>query len=93
VSATRSRSQQSPPSRLLPALLWAFLRPESILSLERAPDVLLLVLVVGIYILAADPVGVLITFPAARYIDSAAVLLPALPLYAAFHLVEALRRA
>jgi hypothetical protein len=74
---------------LFAALLWALRRPESIRSLDRASDVVLLVLVVGIYILAAAPMGVLLTFPAARYIDTAAVLLPALPLYAAFHLVEA----
>jgi hypothetical protein len=70
---------------LFAALLWALRRPESIRSLDRAPDILLLVLVVGIYIVAAAPMGVLLTFPAARYIDTAAILLPALPLYAAFH--------
>jgi hypothetical protein len=37
--------------------------------------------------------GVLLTFPASRYIDTASVLLPALPLYAALYLVEALRKS
>jgi hypothetical protein len=77
---------------LFGVLLWAFRRPGSLGSLGRTPDVLLLVLVVGIYVLAAAPMAVFLTFPASRYIDAAAVLLPALPLYAAFHLVEALRK-
>jgi hypothetical protein len=78
---------------LLAALLRAFRRPASFGSLDRAPDAGLLVLVVGIYILAAAPLAVLMTFPASRYIDTAAILLPALPLYATFHLVGARRKA
>jgi hypothetical protein len=31
------------------------------------------------------------TFPALRYVDSAALLLPALPIYAAWSLVDRLR--
>jgi hypothetical protein len=77
---------------LLAALLWRLRRPASIGDLDRASDAGLLVLVVGIYVLAAAPLSVLLTFPAARYIDSAAILLPALPLYAALHLVGARRK-
>jgi hypothetical protein len=78
---------------LLVALLWRLRRPASIGDLDRASDAGLLVAVVGIYFLAAAPLSVLLTFPAARYIDSAAILLPALPLYAALHLVGARRKS
>jgi hypothetical protein len=77
---------------LLAALLWRLRRPASIGSLDWGADTWLLVVVVGIYILAAAPLSVLLTFPASRYIDTAAILLPALPFYAAFHLVGARRK-
>jgi hypothetical protein len=77
---------------LLAALLWRLRRPASIGSLDWGADTGLLVVVVGIYILAAAPLSVLLTFPASRYIDTAAILLPALPFYAAFHLVGARRK-
>jgi hypothetical protein len=78
---------------LLAALLWRLRRPASIGDLDRASDAGLLAVVVGIYILAAAPLSVLLTFPASRYIDTAAILLPALPLYATFHLAGVWRKA
>jgi hypothetical protein len=49
----------------------------------------LVIAAVAVYVLAAAPLAVLITLPASRYIDTAAVLLPALPLFAAIRLGKA----
>jgi len=54
---------------------------------------LLVIAVVAVYVLAAAPLAVLITFPASRYIDTAGILLPALPLFAAIRLGAAFSAA
>ena len=71
---------------LLSMVLLMFWRPERIRHLHGSTDTLLVIAVVAVYVLAAAPLAVLITFPASRYIDTAAVLLPALPLFAAIRL-------
>ena len=71
---------------LLSMVLLMFCRPERIGNLHGSTDMLLVIAVVAVYVLAAAPLAVLITFPASRYIDTAAVLLPALPLFAAIRL-------
>jgi hypothetical protein len=49
---------------------------------DGAPaDARLLIVLVGVYTVGTGALAVLITFPASRYIDSAAMLLAALPLY------------
>ena len=77
---------------LLVMLLRTLRHPTAIRSLGGSPDTLLLAAIVGIYVLAHAPLIVLITVPSSRYIDASAVLLPALPFYAAFRLASALRR-
>jgi hypothetical protein len=74
---------------LLSMVLVMFWRPECIRHLHGSTDTLLVIAVVAIYVLAAAPLAVLITFPASRYIDTAAVLLPALPLFGAIRLAMA----
>jgi hypothetical protein len=74
---------------LLSMVLVMFWRPERIRHLHGSTDTLLVIAVVAIYVLAAAPLAVLITFPASRYIDTAAVLLPALPLFGAIRLAMA----
>jgi hypothetical protein len=70
------------------ALAVAYLRsivrrrsPPSQGALSRNDDVHVVVLLVAGYTLATLALQVLVTFPAARYIDTAGLLLPALPLY------------
>ncbi|MBX9778436.1 MAG: hypothetical protein K2Y71_29025 [Xanthobacteraceae bacterium] len=75
---------------LLVTLLLMLYRPESVRNLRGSTDTLLVVAVVLVYVLIAAPLAVLITFPASRYIDTAAVLLPALPLFGAIRLGMAL---
>jgi hypothetical protein len=69
------------------------LRPAGFRSLHGTSDTLAVVVVVAIYLLTSAPLTVLITFPSSRYIDAAAILLPALPIYAAIRLAQALRSA
>jgi hypothetical protein len=57
----------------------------------HSSDALLVITVAGAYVLAAAPLTVLITFPASRYIDTAATLLPALPLFGAMRMLVSLR--
>ncbi len=71
---------------LLSMVLLMFWRPERIRNLRGSTDTLLVIAVVAVYVLAAAPLAVLITFPASRYIDTAAILLPALPLFGAIRL-------
>ncbi len=72
---------------LNPALLLATL---ALLLLASRPahgeargDLRLLLVLVGVYGVGSGALSVLITFPASRYIDSAAMLLAALPFYGA----------
>jgi Dolichyl-phosphate-mannose-protein mannosyltransferase len=74
-------------------LLVATGRPASIRNLTGSTDMLLVVAVVATYIFIAAPLAVLITFPASRYIDTAAHLLPALPLFGAIRLAAAYSRS
>jgi hypothetical protein len=76
---------------LLAMLLATLRHPARFANLRGSPDTLLLAAIVAIYVLAAALLIVLITFPSSRYIDAAAILLPALPLYAAIRLGQALR--
>jgi hypothetical protein len=78
---------------LLLMVLLMFFRPERIHNLRGSTDTLLVVLVVAVYVLAAAPLAVLVTFPASRYIDTAAVLLPALPLFGTIRLGTAFATA
>lgn len=55
-------------------------------SCDGGRDLFLLISIVLAYIAASVPLIVLVTFPASRYIDAAAVLLPAIPLYGAIRL-------
>jgi hypothetical protein len=71
---------------LLMLLLLMSCRPERVHNLHGTADTLLVVLVVAVYVLATAPLAVLVAFPASRYIDTAAVLLPALPLFGALRL-------
>jgi hypothetical protein len=71
---------------LLIVMLVALRHPARLERLHGSPDTLLVVAIVAVYLLSAAPLTVLTTFPAWRYIDTAAVLLPALPLYAALRL-------
>lgn len=66
--------------------------PAAYRRLAPAPDTLLAALVVIAWTAAAGAMAVLVTVPAWRYIDTAAVLLPALPLYGALRLAAALGR-
>jgi hypothetical protein len=76
-------------------LLMMFVRtlrdPAGYRGLRGSPDTLAVAAIVAIYVLTSAPLTVLLTFPASRYIDAAAALLPALPLYAAIRLWQALR--
>jgi hypothetical protein len=74
---------------LLVALLSTLRGPGRIRNLTGSTDVLLVVAIVAVYVLCAAPLAVLITYPTSRYIDTAAVLLPALPLLGAIRLVSA----
>jgi hypothetical protein len=74
-------------------LLLMIHRPDRICNLTGSTDTLLVVAVVAIYFLIAAPLAVLLTFPASRYIDTAATLLPALPLYGALRLAAAYSRS
>ena len=65
-------------------------RPNCIRNLGGSTDALLVVAVVAVYVLANAPLAVLVTFPASRYIDTAATLLPALPLFCAIRLAAVL---
>lgn len=58
---------------------------------ERGADVPVLVALAAGWFAAAGLLTVLVTFPALRYVDSAALLLPALPIYAAWSLIDRLR--
>ena len=78
---------------LLLMMLLIFCRPERVHNLRGSTDMLLVVLIVAIYVVAAAPLAVLVAFPASRYIDTAAVLLPALPLFGAIRLGTALAGA
>lgn len=74
---------------LATALLMLF-KPECMRNLQGSTDTLLVVAVVAVYVLITAPLAVLITFPASRYIDTAAVLLPAVPLFGAIRIGMAL---
>lgn len=52
----------------------------------RTLDVHAILLLTLAYTVAAGALMVLVTFPAARYLDSAGLLLPALPIYLALSL-------
>jgi hypothetical protein len=71
---------------LLVLLLLTLRNPAGVRTLQGTPDTLLIVAIVAVYTLSTAPLFVLMMFPASRYIDTAAVLLPAVPLYAAFRL-------
>ena len=75
-------------------LLWPLMllrRPPPRPADERGADVPVLIALAGGWFAAAGLLTVLMTFPALRYVDSAALLLPALPIYAAWSLVDRLR--
>ncbi len=75
-------------------LLWPLVllrRPPMRPQDERGADVAVLVALAACWLGAAGALTVLVTFPALRYVDSAALLLPALPIYAAWSLVDRLR--
>ena len=74
---------------LLAATMWT---PAVYRRLAPAPDTLLVTLVVIAYTVAAGAMAVFVVVPAWRYIDTAAILLPALPLYGALRLAGALGR-
>ena len=55
-------------------------------------DVPALICLTALYTVSAGALMVLTTFPASRYLDTAGLLLPALPVYGVLSLVAALRR-
>lgn len=75
---------------LLAMLVLLICQPDRVHNLRGSTDTLLVVAIATLYVLTAAPLAVLITFPASRYIDAAAVLLPALPLFGAIRIGAAL---
>lgn len=75
---------------LVAALLWRR-GPLPPLPPEAASDNAILLAVVGLYVLGTAAPVVLITFPAERYIDSAALLLAAWPILGVLRLLSAPR--
>lgn len=74
---------------LYPLVLWR--RREWQLAAAGGLDVPVLACLSVAYTVSAGALTVLTTFPAARYIDTAALFLPVLPIYAALCLIAALR--
>lgn len=83
---------------VLALLCLAMLTPLAILRRQPASveqptlDVPVLVSLTACYTLATTALMILVTFPAARYLDTAGLFLPALPLYAVFSLIRGLAR-
>ncbi len=61
-------------------------------SAEPASDVDALLRLVGLYVLGAGILSVLVTVPDPRYVDTAGILLPALPIYGLVRAVRHRRR-
>ena len=72
------------------AALWRRRLPAAVAA--RPDDVPALVCLSAITVVAAGALTVVTTFPAARYIDTAGLFLPALPIYGALTFLSALRR-
>ncbi len=77
---------------LLVVFLLLLRKPDALRRMTAPGDWPLVIGIVALYILSAAPLAVLITFPASRYIDTAAALLAAIPLFAAIRLATLLRR-